>query len=139
MSFPEKPNSPPPPYAPQQPTIHPGAGLDAVPGYSSVYGNPPPNYAQPVPGVPSMNVIVPQSVRFHKEPIQMQCPKCMQVVMTDVTYDVGLFTWLISGALILGGCICGCCLVPFFHKDCKDTTHTCPNCSHVLGHYSRVG
>jgi len=35
-------------------------------------------------------------------------------------------------------CWC-CCFIPFCIDGCKDVTHTCPNCQHVVGHYNRLG
>ncbi|KAL0992552.1 hypothetical protein UPYG_G00094860 [Umbra pygmaea] len=60
------------------------------------------------------------------------CTSCQQQVMTNVTYRVGCFAWLMCLLFICCGLIVGCCLIPFFIKHFKDAYHSCPRCNRIL-------
>uniref|UniRef100_A0AAY5KFB7 Si:ch211-157c3.4 n=1 Tax=Esox lucius TaxID=8010 RepID=A0AAY5KFB7_ESOLU len=60
------------------------------------------------------------------------CTSCQQQVMTNVTYKVGAFAWLMCLLFICFGLILGCCLIPFFLKHFKDAYHSCPRCNRIL-------
>uniref|UniRef100_A0A8C7JTX5 Si:ch211-157c3.4 n=1 Tax=Oncorhynchus kisutch TaxID=8019 RepID=A0A8C7JTX5_ONCKI len=45
------------------------------------------------------------------------CTSCQQQVMTNVTYKVGAYAWLMCILFILCGLVVGCCLIPFFIKN----------------------
>ncbi|XP_045571894.1 cell death-inducing p53-target protein 1 [Salmo salar] len=60
------------------------------------------------------------------------CTSCQQQVMTNVTYKVGAYAWLMCILFILCGLVVGCCLIPFFMKHFKDAYHSCPRCNRIL-------
>ncbi|XP_018595085.1 lipopolysaccharide-induced tumor necrosis factor-alpha factor homolog isoform X1 [Scleropages formosus] len=60
------------------------------------------------------------------------CPSCKQQVLTNVTYKIGVFAWLMCLVFILCGLVVGCCLIPFFVKHFKDVYHSCPRCYQIL-------
>ena len=43
-----------------------------------------------------------------------------------------------SLCIYISRCVCGCCLVPFFVDQFKDTIHKCPNCHVILGKYRKL-
>ncbi|KAL4624452.1 hypothetical protein GN956_G17907 [Arapaima gigas] len=88
------------------------------------------------PVVTVQRVIVQPS--FTNQPVQIQCPACMQLVVTRLEHSSGTATWLICAGLFIFGCAYGCCLIPFCMDDLKDVTHYCPNCNSVLGVYKRL-
>ena len=69
-------------------------------------------------------------------PVRTVCPQCRKAVMSLVTNEVGLGTWLIALILCL---LPPLCFLPFFINSTKDTQHTCPNCGNVLGIKKVVG
>jgi len=87
-------------------------GYQAAPG--AYYGSQPMpqqpvGYAQPA-------AVVISAVPLHNVPVTMQCPHCHAHITTKTEYKSGALTWLMCGGLVLFGCICGCCLIPF-HMD----------------------
>uniref|UniRef100_A0AAZ3PW25 Si:ch211-157c3.4 n=1 Tax=Oncorhynchus tshawytscha TaxID=74940 RepID=A0AAZ3PW25_ONCTS len=60
------------------------------------------------------------------------CTSCQQQVMTNVTYKVGAYAWLMCILFILCGLVVGCCLIPFFMKHFKDAYHSCPRCNRII-------
>ncbi|XP_075995873.1 lITAF domain-containing protein [Genypterus blacodes] len=60
------------------------------------------------------------------------CPSCQQQVMTNVTYKVGTYAWLMCLLFICCGLVLCCCLIPLLMKRFKDAHHTCPRCNRVL-------
>ena len=69
-------------------------------------------------------------------PVRTTCPQCRKAVMSNVTHQVGLGTWLLSLLLCL---LFPLCIIPFFVNSCKDVQHTCPNCGNILGLKKVVG
>ncbi|XP_060757083.1 lipopolysaccharide-induced tumor necrosis factor-alpha factor homolog-like [Neoarius graeffei] len=67
-----------------------------------------------------------------RSPGMVTCPSCQEQVLTQVTYKVGTYAWLMCILFILCGFIIGCCLLPFFLKFFKDVQHSCPKCHRVL-------
>lgn len=67
-----------------------------------------------------------------RSPGTTTCTTCREQVLTNVTYKVGAFAWLMCILFILCGLVIGCCLIPFFVKYFKDAYHTCPKCSRIL-------
>ncbi|KAJ8363933.1 hypothetical protein SKAU_G00127640 [Synaphobranchus kaupii] len=67
-----------------------------------------------------------------RSPGMTTCTSCQQQVMTNVTYKVGAFAWLMCLVFILCGLVVGCCLIPFFVRHFKDTYHSCPRCNRIL-------
>jgi lipopolysaccharide-induced tumor necrosis factor-alpha factor len=117
------------------------------------YGQPPIGYApqQPYYGQQAMGqqqavivtqpVVLPQItvVAFGDRPIQVQCPHCQATVLTDVSYEAGVMTWLLCVIILVIGCWFFCCLIPFCIDSCKDVVHTCPNCRRQISYYKRRG
>ncbi|XP_028842098.1 lITAF domain-containing protein [Denticeps clupeoides] len=69
---------------------------------------------------------------LHRSPAMTTCINCQQQVLTNVTYKVGAYAWLMCILFILCGLVIGCCLIPFFMKHFKDVYHSCPRCHRVL-------
>ncbi|XP_031421815.1 lipopolysaccharide-induced tumor necrosis factor-alpha factor homolog-like [Clupea harengus] len=65
-------------------------------------------------------------------PGMITCPSCQQQVLTEVTYKVGSYAWIMCFVFILCGLVLCCCLIPLFHKHFKDAYHSCPRCQRVL-------
>ncbi|RNA15442.1 Lipopolysaccharide-induced tumor necrosis factor-alpha factor [Brachionus plicatilis] len=58
-------------------------------------------------------------------------PSCGANVVSRISHESGLTTWLIASAICFVGCVLGCCLIPFFVNDCKDVKHYCPNLKYL--------
>jgi len=71
-------------------------------------------------------------------PQRHTCQFCNNNVVTEVVYESGGMTWLLSGGLCLLGCWLGCCLIPFGIDGCKDVVHICPHCHNTVGRKSRL-
>uniref|UniRef100_A0A665UAT3 LITAF domain-containing protein n=1 Tax=Echeneis naucrates TaxID=173247 RepID=A0A665UAT3_ECHNA len=70
-------------------------------------------------------------------PGQVQCPRCHNVVVSQVEYKSGALAWLICA--ILGLFICWpCCWIPFVVDDCKDIYHQCPVCHSTMNIHKRL-
>ncbi|KAG7335345.1 hypothetical protein KOW79_001941 [Hemibagrus wyckioides] len=67
-----------------------------------------------------------------RSPGMATCTSCREQVLTQVTYKVGTYAWLMCLLFILCGFIIGCCLLPFCLKFFKDVYHSCPKCHRVL-------
>ncbi|XP_062841155.1 lipopolysaccharide-induced tumor necrosis factor-alpha factor homolog-like [Trichomycterus rosablanca] len=67
-----------------------------------------------------------------RSPGMVTCTNCREQVLTQVTYKVGAYAWLMCILFILCGLIIGCCLLPFFLKFFKDAYHSCPKCQRIL-------
>ena len=146
--YPEE-QAPSPQYS-QPSSGYPPVGQPPPQGYAQ--GQPPPQgYAQGQPppqgypqGQPQQTTVVLAqpavvlSQQFREVPVRMQCPACQADIMTAVGYDLGLLVWLLCGIMFLFG-LWLCCFIPFCIDQCKDVTHTCPNCQHVVGKYNRLG
>ncbi|XP_051571563.1 lipopolysaccharide-induced tumor necrosis factor-alpha factor homolog [Myxocyprinus asiaticus] len=72
------------------------------------------------------------SYELGRSPGTATCFSCQQQVVTNVTYKVGVYAWLMCLLLILCGFVLFCCLIPFFAKFFKDVYHTCPKCNKIL-------
>ncbi|XP_002739747.1 uncharacterized protein LOC100375692 [Saccoglossus kowalevskii] len=81
---------------------------------------------------------VSQTVVYRHAPVQTHCPYCNTDVITKLQYKKGMITWAICCIICLIGGWCGCCLIPFCAKSCKDVVHVCPNCSNILSVFKRV-
>ncbi|XP_018612449.1 lITAF domain-containing protein [Scleropages formosus] len=80
----------------------------------------------------SKNKFVSYETELGRSPGLTTCVSCQQQVMTNVTYKVGTYAWLICILFILCGLVLGCCLLPFFLKFFKDVYHSCPRCNQIL-------
>ncbi|KAK3520870.1 hypothetical protein QTP70_035022 [Hemibagrus guttatus] len=67
-----------------------------------------------------------------RSPGMVTCTSCREQVLTQVTYKVGTYAWLMCLLFILCGFIIGCCLLPFCLKFFKDVYHSCPKCHRIL-------
>ena len=61
------------------------------------------------------------------------CPNCNKYVQTTVLNKPGVGTCVTGGLLAIAGCWAGCCLVPCFINDCKNSVHYCTICNRELG------
>ncbi|KAM5198919.1 lipopolysaccharide-induced tumor necrosis factor-alpha factor isoform 2-T2 [Hipposideros larvatus] len=86
----------------------PGPATGLVTGPDGKGMNPPAYYTQPMP-VPNANAIavqtvyVQQPVSFFDRPVQMCCPSCNKMIVTQLSYNAGALTWLSCGSLCLLG------------------------------------
>lgn len=48
-------------------------------------------------------VYVQQPVSFFDRPVQMCCPSCNKMIVTQLSYNAGALTWLSCGSLCLLG------------------------------------
>ncbi|KAM8779214.1 lipopolysaccharide-induced tumor necrosis factor-alpha factor isoform 1-T4 [Rhynchonycteris naso] len=138
-------------YFPAPPAPVPGPATGLVTGPDGKGMNPPAYYTQPGP-IPNANassvlpppsvavqtVYVQQPVSFFDRPVQMGCPSCNKMIVTQLSYNAGALTWLSCGSLCLLGCIAGCCFIPFCVDALQDVDHYCPNCKALLGTYKRL-
>ncbi|XP_025711431.1 lipopolysaccharide-induced tumor necrosis factor-alpha factor [Callorhinus ursinus] len=130
-------------YFPMPPAVVPGPTTGLVTGPDGKGMNPPAYYTQPVPG-PNANAIAVQTVyvqrpvSFFDRPVQMCCPSCNKMIVTQLSYNAGALTWLSCGSLCLLGCVAGCCFIPFCVDALQDVDHYCPNCKALLGTYKRL-
>ncbi|XP_076070566.1 lipopolysaccharide-induced tumor necrosis factor-alpha factor homolog [Mytilus galloprovincialis] len=112
------------------------------------YGQPPNQYGQPpayggqqqqtstvVVGQPQTLVL---QQTYRDSPVRTTCPSCNADVMTAISFEVGTMAWVVAGCLCIFGLWLGCCLIPFCVDGCKDVVHTCPNCNHMVGRFSRM-
>ncbi|XP_043945008.1 lipopolysaccharide-induced tumor necrosis factor-alpha factor homolog isoform X2 [Protopterus annectens] len=93
------------------------------------------NTGCPVPQGPVVvqTFLVQPSVKLSYQPVHTTCPSCRQQILTKVTYKTGALTWLSCCGIMLAGCFCGCCLIPFFVDSLKNTLHHCPTCGCLIG------
>ncbi|VTJ74444.1 Hypothetical predicted protein [Marmota monax] len=130
-------------YYPTPPAPVPGPTTGLVAGPDGKGMSPPSYYTQPGP-VPNANAIavqtvyVQQPVTFFDRPVQMCCPSCSKMIVTQLSYNAGALTWLSCGSLCLLGCVAGCCFIPFCVDALQDVDHYCPNCKALLGTYKRL-
>ncbi|KAA3676634.1 lipopolysaccharide-induced tumor necrosis factor-alpha factor [Paragonimus westermani] len=73
-----------------------------------------------------------------RDPVRLQCPYCLEDIITLTEYHPGVCTYLSSVGLCVIGCPFGCCLIPFCLNDLKDVVHRCPSCSHVVATYKKI-
>ncbi|VEL07906.1 unnamed protein product [Protopolystoma xenopodis] len=137
------PPQPPYPVDLQMPTPYgvTGPGYPQTSNYQTT-NFPAPNYfpgqgsQAPVIVQQPTTVIIPQNFGHRSQAVT--CPFCQQTISSSVTYESGVFTWLMCGVVaILGGIIC-CCLIPFCVDGCKDAVHACPKCKRMLGSYKII-
>eukprot|EP00069_Balaena_mysticetus_P009834 bmy_06503T0 len=88
-------------YYPTPPAPMPGPATGLMTGPDGKGMNPPAYYTQPVP-VPNANAIyVQQPISFFDRPVQMCCPSCNKMIVTQLSYNAGALTWLSCGSLCL--------------------------------------
>ncbi|KAL4624490.1 hypothetical protein GN956_G17446 [Arapaima gigas] len=90
------------------------------------------NAELPPVATPAKKKFVSYETEVGRSPAVIHCPFCQQQVMTNVTYKIGAFAWLMCFVFILCGLVVGCCLIPFFVKYFKDVYHSCPRCQQIL-------
>ena len=56
-----------------------------------------------LPSVAVQTVYVQQPVSFYDRPVQMCCPSCNKMIVTQLSYNAGALTWLSCGSLCLLG------------------------------------
>ncbi|VUZ45083.1 unnamed protein product [Hymenolepis diminuta] len=141
----------PPPYTETAPPYPMAPGYPPAPGYGPGPGYPPPGPGYPQgPPVPPPGCYPPPPVTQQPTtivytantlgpgPSRFYCTNCQREVLTNVSYESGLFTWLLVALIcILGGPLC-CCLIPLCCPPCKDVDHFCPVCNRLLGTHSRI-
>ncbi|KAL5963882.1 hypothetical protein TSMEX_008413, partial [Taenia solium] len=114
----------------------------AGPGYAPHPAQPyPPQAGFNAPQRPYMEqptTVVYTSGALGPGPSQFFCPRCQREVLTNVTYESGLLTWILVVLIFFLGGPLGCCLIPFCCDCDKDVVHTCPHCKQTLGEYSRL-
>jgi len=81
---------------------------------------------------------LPRPLNFTHTPCLVTCSNCHQQIMTSISRETGSLNWLVCIGLFFFGLICGCCLIPLFIDELKDTVHTCPNCGYLLCKRTRL-
>ena len=76
-----------------------------------------------------------QSPRLGRVPVSMTCYSCQAQITTSIRTETGMLQYIAAAGICFFGCWLGCCLIPFCVDDWRDTTHYCPSCNSVLGHY----
>ncbi|KAK4474837.1 hypothetical protein MN116_001952 [Schistosoma mekongi] len=76
---------------------------------------------------------------FRDKPANLRCPSCGKNISTQLEYHNGLLTYASCVCIFLFGGACGCCLIPFCVKACKDVDHKCPSCQRYIGSFRRLG
>ncbi|XP_068585027.1 LITAF domain-containing protein-like [Cebidichthys violaceus] len=97
-------------------------------------------FYQPQPGVqPTGNQVVVMVMQAQPTdvPGQMMCPHCQTVIVTQIGYRNGKYTWMVFGLLAAFMCWF-CCCIPFCVDSCKDVAHSCPHCLNVLHIHKRM-
>mmetsp|Transcript_99622 Transcript_99622/g.181733 ORF Transcript_99622/g.181733 Transcript_99622/m.181733 type:complete len:265 (+) Transcript_99622:70-864(+) len=95
-----------------------------------------PANAMAMPLQPGQNVVREMNVlSLPSSPVQLTCPGCGSVVMTQVRHEMGAGSWVTClSVCILGSGACSCLgLLPCCMKECQDTIHACPRCHQMLG------
>lgn len=76
------------------------------------------------------------------DPLWTTCPNCDEEILTRTQKSIGAFQCLAVGGLCLFGLFCPCLFCCFYTPLCvgdwKDVLHTCPNCNHVIGKYTKL-
>lgn len=68
----------------------------------------------------------------------VHCPYCGRTGPTIIEYKSGLLAYLSCTGLVLGGCVCGCCVIPFCLNFTRDVQHRCSSCRQLLSTYERL-
>jgi lipopolysaccharide-induced tumor necrosis factor-alpha factor len=68
----------------------------------------------------------------------VHCPECGSTGYTVLEYKAGLLTYLVCAGLAVGGCFCGCCLIPCCMDIMRDVRHKCAGCGQLLVTYERL-
>ena len=96
----------------------------------------PPYQGQPYPaGLPPTQTE--QNTKFGLTPVKLRCPNCQRDVITNLSYETGLLTWIVVAMMFLLG-FWICCWIPFFKNELKDVIHTCPNCQYMCGVHKKL-
>lgn len=126
----------------QYPLYNSSVDTPATPGQAGVTTSGHPIQSNPLqsslPDYYMVSAIMPVLAPMGKQPQIITCWFCQRVVETRIEYRPGPFAWCSCSLLCCLGCICGCCLIPFFWKPCQDVYHFCSYCSSPLGIYSRI-
>lgn len=97
---------------------------------------PPPSYV-PLQVMPGQQIPVQPAplycTSWGKSPQNAHCPFCRSTGMSRVEHERGLLTWASCFGISLLGGNCGCCLIPFFIDEFKDSYHYCQVCNSLLG------
>lgn len=75
---------------------------------------------------------------LQSDPAVVQCPYCGRSGPTITEHKSGLLAYLSCVGCIALGCVCGCCLIPFFLDPTRDVQHRCSSCRQVLVTYERL-
>jgi predicted RNA-binding Zn-ribbon protein involved in translation (DUF1610 family) len=65
-----------------------------------------------------------------ENPVRCTCSNCGSEILTRTERKTSAQQWLASVLLVVFGCVCGCCLIPFCIPSMKKTIHSCPRCGH---------
>ncbi|XP_077129680.1 lipopolysaccharide-induced tumor necrosis factor-alpha factor homolog isoform X1 [Ranitomeya variabilis] len=95
-------------------------------------------YNQPVPVCVVETGTCQYGGRLVDSPSLTICPSCHENVTTRVSFNSGLFTWLLCVAIMFFGFVAGCCLIPFCINATKDVDHFCPRCDCRIFKYKRL-
>jgi len=65
-------------------------------------------------------------------PIPMFCYYCEKSVMTECRSDISWKGWTVAGICIVFGCVFGCCLIPLYSPQFRNTIHHCSECNKII-------
>ncbi|XP_062388621.1 lipopolysaccharide-induced tumor necrosis factor-alpha factor homolog-like [Sardina pilchardus] len=122
------------PFTPGSSTIEPYGQSDSNEGHytSAVQAQNVSSSHAAAPTDDGVKRFVSEDRQLGHSPGMTTCPTCQQQVLTEVTYKIGAYAWIMCIVFILCGLVLCCCLIPLLHKHFKDAYHTCPRCQRVL-------
>ncbi|CAB3405067.1 unnamed protein product [Caenorhabditis bovis] len=74
---------------------------------------------------------------FNDKPVVLFCPRCRNIVETDVHRETGVFA-ILSCFLFAVMFLWPCSPLPCFLNAFSDFLHVCPNCAHKIGRFRRA-
>ncbi|XP_064639651.1 lipopolysaccharide-induced tumor necrosis factor-alpha factor homolog [Lineus longissimus] len=124
---------------PQYPVTTAPSSPPGAPPQANYMPPPQQQYSPPQPQMhPAQTTVIVSTSKLGQTSVQMQCPTCNALIMTETEYKIGGMVWLICGIIFIVGCWAGCCLIPFCIDELKDVRHSCPNCHQHIGTYHRL-
>ncbi|KNC75334.1 hypothetical protein SARC_12136 [Sphaeroforma arctica JP610] len=106
--------------------------------YQNAATTPPPGYPQGPQYISQQPNSVVLSTKPGFKSQLLFCPSCQTNVTSDTEFENGAFAWGSAFCCCILGCWLGCCCIPLVVDNCKDVTHSCPNCRAQLAQRSRL-
>ena len=103
---------------------------------------PEPIIAQAAPVAPTDTTpAAPQNTKPGFFPAQLFCVHCNQLVVSEIRYENGVLSMLLTAVACVLLLAVGCCcygLIPLCINEVKDVKHVCPHCKNVLAEVPRM-